>query len=78
MAVGNIDYNLCRKCKNGAFPNRLLARAKPDRLAALCVRTCIHELETQKRIKNTFANSFRKRYAWAIDIYDKSTYVDGD
>ena len=78
MKVGIIDYNLCKKCKNGAFGNRLLKNVKPDRLAALCVRTCIEELEHQKKIKNTFEKPFRKRKAWSIDIYDKSSYVEVD
>lgn len=78
MKVGTIDYNLCKKCKNGAFENRLLKSAKPDRLAALCVRTCIHELECRKKIKNSFENPFRKRKTWAIDIYDKSSSAEVD
>jgi len=76
MKVGIIDYNLCKKCKNGAFGNRLLKNAKPDRLAALCVRTCIHELDSQKKVENTFEKPFRKREAWAIDIYGKNVKVD--
>ncbi|NMB98039.1 MAG: hypothetical protein GYA02_15780 [Clostridiaceae bacterium] len=78
MKVGIIDYSLCRKCKNGAFSNRLHRNGKPDRLAALCVRTCIQELDSQKKVKNTFENPFRKRDAWAIDIYDKSKYIKVD
>ncbi|HHY23648.1 MAG TPA: hypothetical protein GX527_05335 [Clostridiaceae bacterium] len=76
MEIGNIDYNLCKKCKNGAFANRLMRSAKPDRLAALCVRTCVHELDKQKRVKNVFEKPFRKRDTWAIDIYDKNVKVD--
>lgn len=78
MKIGIVDYNLCRKCKNGAFANRLLKTAKPDRLAALCVRTCVHELDSQKKIKNTFEKPFRKRDAWTIDIYDKSKYIKAE
>jgi epoxyqueuosine reductase len=75
MRVGNIDYNLCSKCKNGAFANRLTRSGKPDRLAALCVRTCVHELDVQKKVSNAFERPFRTRDAWAIDIYDKSRYI---
>lgn len=78
MNVGIVDYDICKKCKNGAFPNRLLKGAKPDRLAALCVRTCVNELDGQKRIQNTFEKPFRKREAWAIDIYDKSKTIKID
>lgn len=72
MKTGVIDYNLCKKCKNGAYPNRLMNGAKPDRIAALCVRTCVNELERNRNIKNTFEKPFRKRSPWAIDIFDKS------
>jgi len=78
MNVGTVDYDRCRKCQNGAFPNRLLKNAKPDRLAALCVRTCIKELEKRNRVKNVFENPFRKRKAWAIDIYGKDAGVNCD
>lgn len=78
METGIIDYSLCKMCKNGAFANRLQNGAKPDRLAALCVRTCVHELDCQNRIKNTFEQPFRKRDAWAIDIYNRSSSVKTD
>ena len=67
-----VDYSLCRKCKNGAVLNRLYPTGKPDRLAALCVRTCVCTLEEKGVLSNTFENKFRKRDAWAIDIYGKS------
>lgn len=75
METAIVDLNLCKKCKNGAFPNRLLKDARPDRLGALCIRTCVDELDD---ISNAFENPFRKRDAWAIDIYDKSSYVKSD
>ena len=78
MNVGLVDYDICRKCQNGAFPNRLLKSAKPDRFAALCVRTCIKELEERGRVRNNFKNPFRKRKAWAVDVYGKNVAVKGD
>ncbi len=75
MEIGNIDFNLCKKCQNGAFANRLLKSAKPDRLAALCVRTCVHELDVQKKVSNSFKKPFRRHDAWSIDIYDKKRKV---
>lgn len=75
MKVADIDYSLCEKCKNGAIPNRLYKGAKSDRLAALCLRTCMNHLEEKKAIESSFENKFRKREAWAIDIYGKSVKV---
>ena len=67
MEIAKIDYDKCRQCKNGAVPNRFTPAGKPDRVAALCNRTCLCYLEENKRIGNTFENTFRKRESWAID-----------
>lgn len=64
--VARIDYNKCRSCKNGACANRFSPTAKPDRVAALCNRTCLCHLEEEKSVENTFSTEFRKRDAWAI------------
>ena len=66
MKVADINYDICRDCKNGACPNRLAPTAKPDRVAALCNRTCICHLEETDALENTFSEAFRKREAWAI------------
>jgi ferredoxin len=66
MKVADINYDVCRDCKNGACPNRLAPTAKPDRVAALCNRTCICHLEENDALENTFSEAFRKREAWAI------------
>ncbi len=66
MAVAKIDYDKCRACKNGACINRLSAKARPDRHAALCNRTCLAHLEESGRLKNKFESPFRKRAPWAI------------
>lgn len=67
MTVAKIDYDKCRTCKNGACPNRMAPYAKPDRVAALCNRTCLAHLEEESRLDNRFHETFRKRAAWAID-----------
>ena len=68
MTVAKINYDLCRVCKNGAIPNRFSAqKGKPDRIAALCNRTCMNGLEMLRRVSNTFENEFRKRDVWALD-----------
>jgi len=66
MEVADIDFDICRSCKNGACPNRLAPTAKPDRVAALCNRTCLCHLEEINALGNTFNEVFRKRDAWAI------------
>ncbi len=67
MAVAGIDYGKCRQCKNGAQPNPHHPAGKPDRLGALCIRTCVAHLDEAGRVANAFANTFRKRPAWQID-----------
>lgn len=66
MKVAKIDYNKCKACKNGAIVNRFSVDAKPDRIAALCNRTCMTCLEENKCISNLFENSFRNEPAWSI------------
>jgi len=66
MTVGKINYDACRACKNGACKNRFADYARPDRIAALCNRTCLCELEENGKLTNKFENGFRKRDAWAI------------
>lgn len=66
MRVAGIDYELCRSCKNGACVNRMHASARPDRVAALCNRTCLCHLDEAGLVGNKFENPFRTREAWSI------------
>lgn len=66
MPVASIDYGKCRSCANGAAPNPHYASGLPDRLAAFCVRSCVHHLESVGRIRNTFENPFRQRNPWQV------------
>jgi ferredoxin len=66
MQVASINYELCRSCKNGACKNRLADIAKPDRVAALCNRTCLCHLEENGLLGNTFENAFRQREEWSV------------
>ena len=66
MTVANINYDVCRSCQNGACPNRLAKNAKPDRIAALCNRTCICHLEETDTLENKFENTFRQREEWSV------------
>ena len=66
MKVAAIDYDLCRSCKNGVEENRMHESGKPDRIAALCNRTCMCHLDEQQRTSNKFENPFRTRDTWSI------------
>ena len=66
MQVASIDYDICKTCKNGACENRIKKTAKPDRVAALCNRTCLCHLEENGLVGNQFENPFRTRETWAI------------
>ena len=64
--VARIDYDLCKTCKNGACLNRFDKNARPDRIAALCNRTCLCHLEEAEVLGNRFENGFRQRESWSI------------
>ena len=66
FTVGKIDFEKCRVCQNGACPNRFSTEAKPDRIAALCNRTCMCALEERGALSKGFANPFRTSEAWSI------------
>ena len=66
MQVASINYDICRTCKNGACKNRFADVAKPDRIAALCNRTCLCHLEDASLLENNFENSFRQREEWSV------------
>jgi epoxyqueuosine reductase len=67
MTVCAVDYAKCRACRNGASGNRYHPSGKPDRLGALCTRTCLDALERGGKLGNTFTNEFRWRDPWALD-----------
>ncbi|MDD4689576.1 MAG: 4Fe-4S binding protein [Eubacteriales bacterium] len=71
MKVAKIDYSICKKCNNGAVANRFTSAGKPDRMAALCNRTCLQHLEDNSLIGNKFENKFQQSEAWALDIDGK-------
>jgi len=66
FTVGKIDYRLCNICQNGACVNRFSADASPDRIAALCNRTCMCGLEERGALSNSFVNPFRTSEVWSI------------
>jgi len=66
--VANVDYSKCRKCQNGARPNRYHPAGPPDRLGAVCMRTCMQMLEDNDKLDTEFHTRFRIREPWAIDV----------
>ena len=76
VPVAKIEFNICAKCKNGAYPHRISDRAEPDRCAAACGRACMIHLEETKRIESVFHNKFRQRPAWAIDLRGRAYDVE--
>lgn len=66
MRVAEIDWRRCGRCKNGAMANPWHASGRPDRIAAVCVRTCVDCLEQSGRISNTFDKPLRIREAWTV------------
>lgn len=67
-AIGpdGINYERCSTCKNGASSNPYHYSGKPDRLGAICARSCLDFLERKGLIQNIFQNPFRKRPAWKV------------
>jgi epoxyqueuosine reductase QueG len=66
MLIAKVDYAVCGSCENGAKSNLYHPSGKPDRLGAICVRSCLARLEEAGRLGNTFHTSFRKRRPWAV------------
>ncbi len=66
MTVAKIDFAKCRECKNGACLNRFGKDLKPDRVAALCNRTCMCHLEENNLVDSLFENRFRTEKPWGI------------
>ncbi len=67
MEIAEIDYEKCRECENGACPNAYHPAGLPDRLGAVCNRTCVDALEAKDAVTNTFENPFRTREAWGLN-----------
>lgn len=66
MTVAKIDFAKCAVCKNGAMPNRHHPAGKPDRLAAVCVRSCVDFLERTGGVTGRLASNFRRRAPWVV------------
>ncbi|MGD9519351.1 MAG: 4Fe-4S binding protein [Armatimonadota bacterium] len=71
--VASVNYDRCRRCQNGARPNRYHGAGRPDRLAALCVRSCLAMLDDAGRLESKFEQPFRQREYWAIDALGQAS-----
>lgn len=79
FTVASVNYSRCRHCQNGARPNRYHGSGRPDRLAALCVRSCLAMLDQAGKLQGKFHQPFRQREYWALDVYgDAATPGDWD
>lgn len=70
--VGNFDEQICKSCRNGAGPSAFHADGHADRLGAVCMRTCMDQLERNGKLEKSFATSFRSREPWVRDHLGKA------
>lgn len=61
-----INRSLCERCQNGARPNPQHRAGQPDRIGALCMRSCVDRLWREHRLRRDFRSPFRTQPAWAI------------
>jgi len=66
MRVAAVDANACAHCRNGVMPNPSHPTGRPDRLAALCMRSCSLLGDRRDALDQPFARPFRARPAWVI------------
>ncbi len=78
MRVAEIDYEKCKICENGAQPNSYHPSGNPDRLAAICTRSCIDYLEKNNKLKTEFKSPFRKRVPWKIEYIKSNALKKAD
>ena len=76
FTVASIDFSLCRRCPNGARPNRYHPSGKPDRIAALCIRSCLAQLDESGKLQARFEQPFRRRDYWALDVLGRIAAVE--
>lgn len=76
MTVADINYAVCRSCGNGARPNGDHPAGRADRLGAVCIRTCVHHLDAEKRIENALETPFRNRPAWQRNAQGQISLTD--
>jgi ferredoxin len=76
MRVAKVDYNLCRRCQNGARGNAYHPTGKPDRIAAVCTRSCVDMLERGDKLECKFHLAFRQREPWGLNELGQNVKVE--
>jgi epoxyqueuosine reductase len=66
MRVAPIDSNACAHCHNGVFANPSHSSGRPDRLAALCMRSCSLMQERRDSLTRPLVSAFRDKAPWVI------------
>jgi epoxyqueuosine reductase QueG len=66
MSVASIDERACAYCRNGAFANPSHRTGRPDRLAAMCLRSCALMQDQRDRLAKPLINPFRDKAPWVI------------
>jgi len=68
--VGKINFSACRKCPNGAFPNKSDQTGEPNRVSAACMRACLVQLEETGKLGKKYHQPFRRREPWTLGVLD--------
>lgn len=66
MKIAPIDAGLCAHCKNGVRSNPAHPSGRPDRLAALCMRSCSLMQERRGELTRPLNAPFREKAPWVI------------
>jgi len=66
MRVASIDAAACARCQNGVVPNPSHPTGRPDRLAALCLRSCSLMQERRGSLTRPLNSPFRDKAPWVI------------
>lgn len=66
MPVAPIDDNACMHCRNGVKPNPNHPAGRPDRLAALCMRSCSLLQDRRHVLRSPHRQPFRTKAPWVI------------
>ena len=77
MNVGLVDYDICRKCQNGAFPKQTAEKRKAGQICCPLCQDMHKRVGRTGRVRNNFKNP-SERKAWAVDVYGKNVAVKGD
>lgn len=67
VKIAQLKRNKCNGCGNGAIRNRHDGRGRPDRIGAICIRSCLDHLEKTGRIEKKFNTPLRTREPWRLD-----------